>query len=144
MIKSVLTLFLSLILFGISINTIAKADIVIIANKSFPTDNIEKFQAQKLWLGKIHKLPDVGKVKVVDQSNNSPIKEFFYEKLTSKTLSDLKVYWAKIIFTGKATPPKALSSDKKIIDYLVKHDEYLGYIDHQSITDDVKVLMTIE
>lgn len=127
-----------------SFSSLAKADILIVVNKSSAITELNNKQAKKLWLGQIHKLPGVGRVKVVDQLSRSDIKEEFYEKLTHKSLSDLKVYWAKIIFTGKAVPPKTLSSDKKVIEFVSANKNMLGYVDSKFVTDDVKVLMTIK
>jgi len=135
---------LSAALLGTTMSSLAEADISIIANKATPIDNLEQKAAKKLWLGKSHKLPGVGKVKVIDQSGSSAIKEEFYEKLAKKSPDQLKAYWAKIIFTGKAVPPKAFSSDKKVLDTVSKNKNTLGYVDSKSVTDDVKVLMTIK
>jgi len=135
---------LSAALLGTTMSSLAEADISIIANKAAPIDSIGQKAAKKLWLGKSHKIPGIGKVKVLDQSGNSDIKEAFYDKLAHKSKDQLKAYWAKIIFTGKAVPPKALSSDKKVLDIVSKNKNTLGYIDSKSVTDDVKVLMTIK
>ena len=137
-------LLLSAVLLGTTTCFLAKADISIIANKSMPIDTIETETAKKLWLGKIHKLPVAGKVKVVDQSGISNIKEDFYKKLANKDLNQLKTYWAKIIFTGKSVPPKTLSSDIKVLDIVRKNTNTLGYVNSKSVTGDVKVLMTIK
>jgi len=144
MFKPISYALLSTALLGTSLSSLAEADIAIIANKASPINNIEQKTAKKLWLGKTHKLPGAGKVKVVDQSGGSDIKEEFYGKLAKKSPDQLKAYWAKIIFTGKAVPPKALSSDKKVLDIVSKNKNTLGYIDSKSVTDDVKVLMTIK
>ncbi|HED33568.1 MAG TPA: hypothetical protein ENJ08_05015, partial [Gammaproteobacteria bacterium] len=66
---------LSFTLLSISLSSLVKADIVIIASKATPINNLEREQAEKLWLGEIYKLPGVGKVKVIDQLNSSLIKE---------------------------------------------------------------------
>ena len=132
------------ILLCVSFGSLAKAEILIIANKASKISQLNNTQAQKLWLGEIHKLPGVGRIKVLDQLSKSEIKEEFYEKVIEKSLSELKVHWAKIIFTGKAVPPKTLSSDKKVIELVSKNKNMLGYIDSKDVTDDVKVLMTIK
>ncbi len=144
MFKPASVYLLGIVLLSTSMSSLAKADIAIIANKSSSIDKLQSEQVQKLWLGKIHKLPGIGKIKVVDQTSNNPIKEEFYEKLTHKNMGQLKVYWAKIIFTGKALPPKALSSDKKVLEMVSKEKNILGYINSKSVTNDIKVLMTIK
>jgi len=126
-----------------SYSVLAKSEIVIIANKSSVLNKLNRQQAKKLWLGKIHKLPGTGKIKVIDQPNNSTIKEEFYQKLANMNLDRLKVYWAKIIFSGKDLPPKTLRNDQKIIEFIKKNIKYIGYIHSDSLNSDVKVLMRI-
>ncbi len=120
------------------------ADIVIIGNKAMPDDIIDAKTAKKLWLGKTRKLSGVGKVVILDQAKNSSIKDEFYKHVTNKTSAQAKAYWAKIVFTGKALPPKSLSSDQEVIDYVKSNDNVIGYIDSASVNDSIKVLYTIK
>lgn len=144
MFKPASIFIMGLTLLCTSFSSLAKADIIIVASKASRITQLDNKQVIKLWLGDIHKLPGVGRVKVLDQSGKSEIKEEFYDKVMNKSLSELKVHWAKIIFTGKAVPPKSLSSDKKVLELVSKNKNMLGYVDSKSVTDDVKVLMTIK
>ncbi len=119
------------------------ADIVVIGNKSLPDNVINVESTKKLWLGKIKKIPGIGKVKILDQAKNSAIRNNFYSKLTNKNSTQIKAYWAKIIFTGKAFPPKTVSSDSEVMDMVRKNKKYLGYVDSASVDDSVKVLLKI-
>lgn len=144
MLKSTSVSLLSISLLCVSMASLARADIAIIANKNSDIDSLSPTQARKLWLGKIHKLPGTEKITVIDQSSSSLIKEAFYSKLAHKNKDQLKTHWAKIIFTGKAMPPKAVSSDKKVLDIVSANKNTLGYINSNSVTDNVKVLMSIK
>jgi len=119
------------------------ADIVIIGNKSMSDNVITTESAKKLWLGKIKKLPDIGKVKILDQAKGSAIKGNFYATLTNKNSTQIKAYWAKIIFTGKAFPPKTVSSDHEVMEMVRNNKNVLGYVDSASVDDSVKVLLKI-
>lgn len=124
--------------------TAALADIVVIGNKSIPVDTVDMTTAKKIWLGKLKKLPKVGKVVIYDQAKDSAIRERFYKKVTRKSRSQVKAYWAKIVFTGKALPPKSLDSDADVIEAVKKSNNALGYVDSASVDDSVKVLLTVK
>jgi len=120
------------------------ADTVIIGNNSMPDGVVDAAVAKKLWLGKMKKLPGVGKVKIVDQAKNSSIRNNFYTNVTSKNQSQIKAYWAKIVFTGKALPPKSLNTDSDVINLVKSSKNIIGYVDSASVDDSVKVLYTIK
>lgn len=120
------------------------ADIVIIGNKSMPDNVIDAKTAKKLWLGKTKKVGDVGKVVILDQAKGSPIKDAFYKSVTNKSSAQAKAYWAKIVFTGKALPPKALSNDQEVIELVRSSSNVIGYVDSSSVDDSVKVLYKVK
>lgn len=120
------------------------ADTVIIGNNAMPDGVVDAGVAKKLWLGKMKKLPGVGKVKIVDQAKNSSIRDNFYVSVTSKNRSQIKAYWAKIVFTGKALPPKSLDTDSDVINLVKSSKNVIGYVDSASVDDSVKVLYTVK
>ncbi len=135
---------LFLFLFLLSINSIGIAEIVIIANINSNIDSITIEQAKNLWLGKSKKLSRTERIKILEHKKNSLLKEIFHKKITQKNQIQLNAYWEKIIFTGMATPPKSLQTDKEIIDIVSNKTNTLGYIDSKSINENIKVLMSIK
>ncbi len=120
------------------------ADIAIIGNKAITTTSITKNTAKRIWLGKTTKLSGAGKIKILDQADDSAIKKNFYKKVTNKNSSQVKARWAKVIFTGKALPPKVVAGDEEVMDAVRNNTNVLGYIDSNSVDDSVKVLLTIK
>ncbi len=119
----------------------SQAGVVVIGNKSISIDSITTKQAKKLWLGKLKKLGGI-KITVVDQTTSNPAFEIFYTSVVKKTPSQLKIYWAKVSFTGKAFPPKQLKDDAAIIKWVASNPGALGYIDSAAVNDTVKPLLT--
>ncbi len=119
----------------------SQADVVVIGNKSISVDSITAKQAKKLWLGKLKKLGGI-KITVVDQTAGSPVFETFYTAVVKKNPSQLKAYWAKVSFTGKAFPPKQLKDDAAIIKWVASNPGALGYVNSSAINDTVKSLLT--
>ncbi len=131
-------LLISLILL---VPAVSQADIVIIGNKNIRVDSITTEQAKKLWLGKLKKIGGI-KITVVDQTAGNPVFETFYTSVVKKNPSQLKAYWAKVSFTGKAFPPKQLKDDAAIIKWVASNPDALGYVDSSAVNDTVKLLLT--
>jgi ABC-type phosphate transport system substrate-binding protein len=66
----------------------------------------------------------------------------FEKKVLNKSASQIKAYWSKLVFTGKGTPPKEVSSDAEVINLIKSNPNLIGYVDESSVTGDVKVIAT--
>ena len=87
---------------------------VVVSSPSFSADSLTSVQVKNIFLGKLTSLPDGTKVTVIEHKGGDAVKEEFYDKVVGKAPSQLKAYWAKIIFTGEGFPPKAHSGDKAV------------------------------
>ncbi len=67
--------------------------------------------------------------------------EQFYANVVKKSGKKLKAYCAKIVFSGKRTPPKPFASDADVIGWVAKTPGALGYVDSGAADDSVKVLL---
>jgi len=119
------------------------AEVVVIGHPGITADSLSVKQVAKIWLGKSKRIPGGGKAKVVDQKPGSAVRDEFYKKAVRKTDSQLKSYWAKVMFTGKGAPPKALADDAAVKDWVVATPGGLGYVDSGSVDDKVKVLLRL-
>ncbi len=116
------------------------AEIAVIGNKAIATDSLTAKQVSKLWLAKSKLIPGGGKPAVVDQAPGTAAHEDFYKNIVKKNSSQLKAYWAKIIFSGKGAPPKVMANDAAVIEWVVSTPGGLGYVDSASVNGTVKVL----
>ncbi len=116
------------------------ADIAVIGNKAIAADSLSARQVSKLWLGKLKFIPGGGKPVVVDQTSGTPVYNNFYKNIVKKNSSQLKAYWAKIIFSGKGEPPRVMLNDAAVIEWVASTSGGLGYVDSKSVNETVKVL----
>ncbi len=119
------------------------AEVVVIGYPGIAVDSLSAKQVVKIWLGKSKRIPGGGKAKVVDQKPGSGVRDEFYKKAVNKTESQLKSYWAKVVFTGKGVPPKALADDAVVKEWVMATPDGLGYVDSGSVDDKVKVLLRL-
>jgi len=78
----------------------ASAEIVVIVSKQNPATRMFSEQASQFFLGKSNLFTPV------DQADGSAIRNEFYKKVADKDAAQVKALWSKLVFTGKATPPK--------------------------------------
>jgi len=122
-------------------STAALAEIAIIANPAAGAGELDTKTVKKLFLGKIRSLPGMDSVSLVGQADDSPVKAEFTQKITNKKLAKYKAYWSKMIFSGKAVPPKEMANDAEVKAYVASHADAVGYVDAGSVDDSVKVLL---
>jgi len=112
----------------------------VIANPGIGVDSLTKEQVSQIFLGNITTLPNGTRIVVADHQDGDPIKDAFYSTVLGMRPTQLKAYWAKIIFTGEGLPPKALFGDKSVKEFVASTPGAIGYISAQSVDSSVKVL----
>ncbi|WP_423186147.1 phosphate ABC transporter substrate-binding protein [Alishewanella sp. d11] len=67
----------------------------------------------------------------------------FDEKAVGRTSAQLKAHWSKLVFTGKGNPPQEFATDAEVIAFISSNEYAIGYIDAANVTDQVKVIHTL-
>lgn len=137
-----LTGVLAFLLF-VALESTAFAGIVIIGNPGLSMNSITAAGAADIFLGKQTTWPDGTKIVVVDQQD-SGLKEAFYNKVVGKTPSQLKAYWAKLVFTGEGIPPKEDPDAKATMEDISSTAGAIGYVNESSVDKSVKVLYVVK
>ena len=135
--KSIAAIVASLLFF---ILQAASAGVAVIGNSSIGVSSLTAGQVADIFLGKTTKFPDGTPVTVFDHRDGDAVKDEFYEKVVGKNASQLKAYWAKLVFTGEGVPPKEYSGDKAVLDRVSGTPGGVGYVSDTSVNSSVKVL----
>jgi ABC-type phosphate transport system substrate-binding protein len=115
----------------------ASAEIVVIVNKDNPASRMFSEQASQFFLGKSAMFTPI------DQAEGSKIRADFYQKVADKDPAQVKAIWSKLVFTGKATPPKEFKSNAEVKKAVAEDPKAIGYIDKSAVDDSVKVILTL-
>ncbi|MCU4674272.1 hypothetical protein N7931_01385 [Catenovulum sp. 2E275] len=119
-------------------------DIVVIVHPDNPTETLSSSNVLDIYTGKLVAFPSGTAALPVDLSNKMPVKADFYQKLMGKSLSQMSSYWAKLLFTGRYSPPLVLDPPSQVIEYVSQNLYAVGYVDEAWLTNDVKVVYRIE
>ncbi|MDO8705930.1 MAG: hypothetical protein Q7J84_13385 [Sulfuricaulis sp.] len=121
----------------------AQAALAIIVHPSNSLSGITVDQAADIYLAKVGVFPNGRRAIPVDQNLASPAHKKFYSVVIKKEESALRVYWSKLLFTGKAQPPREIGDDAEVKSWVASNPEAIGYVDGKFVDSTVKVLLII-
>ena len=121
----------------------ANAEIVVIVNPKNPAANLSAEQVEAMFLRNANAFRDGGGVALADQAEGAGIRSEFYQKATGRSIAQVKATWARITFTGKATPPKELKSDADVKAFVASDPKAIGYVDSSAVDASVKAVLKL-
>ncbi|MCP4902709.1 MAG: phosphate ABC transporter substrate-binding protein [bacterium] len=116
----------------------------LIGNPSTTPDSMSKRDLERIFLKKKKKWPNSQPAHPVDQRGNNALRTRFSEEVLGKSLAMVESHWQAQVFSGKGTPPKQLTSDAAIIDFVRKTRGAVGYVSAGTSTEGVKVINIID
>jgi ABC-type phosphate transport system substrate-binding protein len=114
---------------------VARADVVVVVSAKSSASKLTKDQVADIFLGRSTSMVPL------DQAAGSPIRDQFYSKVAGQTAAQVKTLWAKLSFSGKGTPPKALGSDDEVKAQLAANPNAIAYIDKSKVDASVKTVL---
>ncbi len=80
---------------------------------------------------------------VLDMPEGSPQRQAFYQRATGKSSSQLKSYWARMIFTGQGMPPRQVKSVRDMVRTVQQDPHAVGYLQETEIQEGLRVLLRL-
>jgi ABC-type phosphate transport system substrate-binding protein len=121
----------------------AHAALAIIVHPNNNLSGITADEAADIYLAKAGVFANGKRAIPVDQAASSPMRKKFYSAVIKKDDSTLKVYWSKLLFTGKANPPREIGDDAAVKSWVAANPDAIGYVDGKFVDSSVKVLLII-
>lgn len=77
----------------------------------------------------------------VDKPATSRVREEFSRAIHGKSVAYVTRYWQRLLFSGRALPPRQLPNDAAVLAFVRTNRNAIGYIDHDTPPGDgVKVI----
>lgn len=121
----------------------ADAAIAVVVHPSNQTSMTQEDLA-RLYTGKLSAFTDGSSAVPVNLADSVPLRSEFDQKALGRSSSQVKAFWSKLVFTGKGTPPKEVSSDSEVLTLVANNPNIIGYVSAEAVSDKVKVLFTLE
>ncbi|WP_146071891.1 type 2 periplasmic-binding domain-containing protein [Marinobacterium lutimaris] len=124
--------------------TVSAGDILVVVSKDSTVNTISKRELVDLYMGRVHSLPDGSPVMKIDAPVDSPVRAAFYQALIGMKVSEVNAYWARLMFTGRATPPMSVTKSGDIAALLANNPNALGYLPEDSENENLKTIFVIK
>lgn len=122
----------------------AQAQVAVVVNPKSAAASMTADQVASIFLGKSSTLPSGATAAAVDQAEGSAVREQFYAKVAGKQAAQVKAAWSRLVFSGKATPPKELGSSADVKKFVAANPDAIGYIEKSAVDGSVKVVLTVD
>ena len=131
------TLFKTMLFAGLALAAAAaNAEVVVIVSAKSTATTMTADDIANIYLGKSTAMKPV--------DNATPVRAQFYTAVAGKDEAQVKAIWSKLVFTGKATPPKELPSSAEVVKAVAADPNAIGYVDKASIDGSVKVVYEVK
>ena len=120
--------------------TQATAEVLVIGNSKTGLATLTSAQVEDIFMGRTRSFPNGRAASPLDQTGFCGD---FYHCLVSRPLEQVDAYWARIVFTGKNTPPPSLANDQAVLDAVRRNEGAIGYISPTTPAKDVQVLLVL-
>ena len=118
------------------------AGIAVVVNPGSGVTSLSAKEVKGIFLGKQKKFPNGTKTHPAIQKDSNEISVTFAKNVLGKSQSQLKAYWAKLIFSGKGAPPRTVDDDAATKAFVSNTPGGIGFMDNSKVDTSVKVVFT--
>lgn len=116
---------------------LAHAELVVVANPDVKINSLTQTEITRIFLGQAGVYPDGSAATPLDV--NGDFRNSFYTYVLKKPPTQIEKYWARMIFTGKAQPPREVRmQEMKAV--LADTKGGISYMDKALVDASVKVI----
>ena len=118
--------------------------LVVIVNPAIGVQHLSRREVLDIFLGRYRTFPSGASALPIDLDVNSSERTQFYLLLAHKDSSDMGSYWARLTFSGKISPPFAVSDTRMALDIVANNPNAIAYVDRTAVDGRVRVALEID
>ena len=118
--------------------------LAVIVNPRSHVESLSRYQVIDIFMGRYRKLPSGVAALPVDLARGSAERDDFYHLLIGKNSAEIGAYWARLIFSGQASPPFQTESSQSALELVANNPNAIAYIDLAAVDHRVKVVFEIQ
>jgi ABC-type phosphate transport system substrate-binding protein len=130
---------LVLLLTSLSVPASHRSELVVVAHPDARVSQLTRSELINIFMGRYRKLPSGLAAMPVDLG---PLREKFYRELVNKDMAEINSYWARLMFSGQASPPVHIETESELLEYVRRNPGAIGFVDSARVPDDLVVVMT--
>jgi len=117
---------------------VAAGDLVVIVHPDSGVQSLNHDQVVNLFLGRLKRLPSGLIALPVEDAR---IRGHFYKVLVRMELPDINAYWARLLYSGQAQPPRQGSSAQEVLDMVATNKGAIGVLDAAMVDRRVRIVL---
>ncbi|HLS98639.1 MAG: hypothetical protein RBR91_10515 [Porticoccaceae bacterium] len=114
------------------------AELVLVVHPDSGLTTLSRDEAINIFMGRHRQLPSGITALPVDLA---PARAEFYQLLTDKTLAQINSYWARLVFSGRASPPRQAQDAAEVLDIVANSRGAIGYVRRRDLSAGVRPLV---
>lgn len=122
---------------------LAAADMVLIAHPKSGVERLSRDEVVNIYLGRYRRLTDSLGAEPIDLPAEHEAKALFYRRLVGKSLPEINAYWARLVFSGKTSPPFVASSAEEALQRVASRPSALAYVDRTRVDKRVVIVFDL-
>ena len=136
-------LFLPLaILFALLPMPAAAESIVVVVNPESGIETLSRSDVINIFLGRFRQLPSGITAQPIDLPV-SPVRAQFYRALVNKEPAEINAYWARLIFSGRTSPPIQTEQPEDVIKALRANPGGIAYLERSKVSSREKIVFEV-
>lgn len=116
----------------------AHAEGVVVVNPKHPAASMSAEEIANIYVGKNTAFTPT------DLPESAALRNEFYAKVVRKDAAQVKVIWARLIFTGKTAPPRQVESSAAAVKLVASNERGIAYVEKSALDASVKAVLTIQ
>lgn len=121
----------------------ADTEIAVVVNSSSDLKELTRRQVIDIYMGRAAIVANGKTLVPYDQPAGLPIRAAFYHQLTGKSVAAVNAYWARLLFTGRASPPRQVSDSLSMLKSIEENTNAIGYIDIKDLNERTHIVFRI-
>jgi ABC-type phosphate transport system substrate-binding protein len=117
--------------------------LVVIVNPAIGVQHLSPGEVRDIFLGRYRTFPSGASALPIDLDVDSAARREFYLLIAHKDASSMGSYWARLTFSGKISPPFAVSDARQAIDIVANNPNAIAYVDRAAVDDRVRIALEI-
>lgn len=117
--------------------TAGAGELVVVVRQDSEIGQLSRDDVINIFLGRYRQLPSG---KLAEPLDLVPDSGTFYERLTGKSRAEINAYWARLLFTGRTSPPRSIASPDKLIEAVLQNSQAIGYIDQARVDRRLRIV----
>lgn len=115
--------------------------LAVIVNPDSEVDSLSRSDAVNIFMGRYGRLPSGVVALPLDLSIE---RESFYLRLLDRTPAEINSYWARLVFSGRGSPPRRVNSSDELLDIVAQNRGAISYLPAHLADDRVRVVLLLD